>query len=393
MRVHVDYVYRKRCSLFVPAPNSYLPPLSLEFPRHNKTHQFAKTQMSTDGGKECKSRNTFTSVQQTTFYLRSSIMGATKALKSLSKTIYPKTSSNKNKEDYDSDGSSNVVKRSKQNSKKLKSFWQQKHQQKKRRSDHVSLKDQALSVDGNNIKLQVFLSPVTAPETEASPLQDEGIPNNQVEETNATPFNISEVLTHPGKEHSLNMSPLTTYSEQNEQTFGSSDEGLAEALQLPSFEHVPTLNGAMQERSHATAIAIPNTKRRIRAYGMSARRRAGDIVEEPPRQKLDAPAATDGPNPFDDIPDVFDNLQSLLDDIPESKAHDGPQETSEAVLQRETAKGLVGDPIDLTDCDYRLFLRKPADAVAVGLGMLRCFILLLLVCSSTNTSNVSFLLF
>jgi hypothetical protein len=152
---------------------------------------------------------------------------------------------------------------------------------------------------------------------------------------------------------------------------------LSDALKLPSFDdvHLPedASEGADADLPLEPPKMKPNTtSRRIRAYGVSARRsvRSDGICANKPEMKeakeSDVTASTKAQNPLDALPDVFDNLQTLLDDLPQME--DGPKESNEAVLQRETTKGQIDDPIDLTDRDYRLFLRKPADAVAVGLG-------------------------
>jgi hypothetical protein len=341
-------------------------PLGRKIFNHDKTHRTAKVQMT---GRENDllllqiNQNPFTSVHHNN---TSVTMGATNALKTITKSLYPKTSK---KESSDGDAS-NVSKKSKTKSKKLKNFWETKL---KKNKNQVSLKDLALSVEGNNNgNLKVFLSPITAAETEASPVQEEKITNEQQQD-----FNISEVVAMSGNAHAVNMSPLTAHSEHTpESEIINVGHALSDALKFPSFDdvHLPkdAFEGAETDFSLEPPKMEPNARRRIRAYGVSARRsvRSDGMCANKPEMKeakeSDVTASTNAPNPLEALPNVFDNLQNLLDDVPQKE--DGPKESNEAVLQRETTKGKVGDPIDLTDRDYRLFLRKPADAVAVGLG-------------------------
>eukprot|EP00980_Cylindrotheca_fusiformis_P021586 scaffold8444_cov56-Cylindrotheca_fusiformis.AAC.3 len=324
-------------------------------------------------------------------------MGATKALKSLTKTFNTKNNNNssKNNKDCETVEDDRMVSKNNNNgkSKTFKNIWQTKNKRMKDKSDSLD----GYSNPGGDLK--VFLSPITFPETEASPSTAQQEPegsnyNNREQrkyyEMAAPSFQITEVLTF-GKDHSLNVSPLSIHTEPNELKAVDNDDFAADTLKMPSFNHPQEGEQVRRVRSTEPAITIPNSRRRIRAYGVSARRQGAvsdedivPIIRRPKDEHKKTTTTTDArsdesdvvfSNHLETLPNVFGNLQTLLDDVPDGNLEQQQQvnrnknlrETNEAVLQRETAKGKVGDPIDLTNCDYRLFLRKPADAVAVGL--------------------------
>lgn len=111
---------------------------------------------------------------------------------------------------------------------------------------------------------------------------------------------------------------------------------------------------------------------------------------------LDDPANAfdDISNPLTAVPDVFGSLTDLLQDPPAAGEEDEEDDQSECIgsvtaspsegcsseerrddlmvretvdaMKHETTKGAAFDPIDLTDCDYRLLVRKPVEAINIG---------------------------
>ena len=106
-----------------------------------------------------------------------------------------------------------------------------------------------------------------------------------------------------------------------------------------------------------------------------------------------ATAFDDISNPLTAVPNVFGSLTDLLKDPPADSDMDDRTEGIASfkagsasskggmdarddstmrggvdVMKKESTKGAPFDPIDLTDCDYRLFVRKPAEAINVGFG-------------------------
>ncbi|CAJ1956139.1 unnamed protein product [Cylindrotheca closterium] len=94
-------------------------------------------------------------------------------------------------------------------------------------------------------------------------------------------------------------------------------------------------------------------------------------------------------NPLTAVPNVFGSLTDLLKDPPVAgeeddrsevigsfKADSSKGEVDERdervkretvdVMKKESTKGAPFDPIDLTECDFRLLVRKPAEAINVG---------------------------
>jgi len=96
-------------------------------------------------------------------------------------------------------------------------------------------------------------------------------------------------------------------------------------------------------------------------------------------------------NPLTAVPNVFGSLTDLLQDPPAAGEEDDRSECIGSVkasfnkgksneerrddltmrgtvdvMKHETTKGAPFDPIDLTDCDYRLFVRKPVEAINIG---------------------------
>mmetsp|Transcript_27318 Transcript_27318/g.66299 ORF Transcript_27318/g.66299 Transcript_27318/m.66299 type:complete len:451 (-) Transcript_27318:323-1675(-) len=122
-----------------------------------------------------------------------------------------------------------------------------------------------------------------------------------------------------------------------------------------------------------------------------------DVENEEQAMKLalGMDAFDDISNPLTAVPDVFGSLTDLLKDPPvdgeeEDERSEGiasfkagsnkgggvddrddrtmrTMRTTVDVMNKETTKGAPFDPIDLTDSDYRLFVRKPVEAINVGL--------------------------
>lgn len=195
---------------------------------------------------------------------------------------------------------------------------------------------------------------------------------------------------------------------------------LEEALQLPALdrrnrgggrrsilddlasETSESMRGRSRERAHNVSA---RDRRRVRpTSGGRARHEAEqvdssiystaidltDIENEDQAMKLEL-GLNDPSNAFDDIAnpltsvlDVFGSLTDLLkgDDRSDGVVSANPgsfkgevdvrddltMRGTVDVMKKESTKGAPFDPIDLTECDYRLFVRKPVEAINIGFG-------------------------